>query len=141
ADQGDAELRVHQRAVLPAQLDRPGVEDRGAAKGDGDAVDHRALGRAFVDYNALDLPGRSRQRVVGALVQGPDPEGAIHDPANVVSLQDVGLGAVREHLGLLSELFGGASPCKPRIFWAFPSDEPTVQDFFAACYSYAPAHA
>src|SRR5262249_13340185 len=56
ADQGDADLRVHQGAVLPAQLDRPGVEDRGTPKGDGDAVDLGALGRAVVDYDAFDLP-------------------------------------------------------------------------------------
>jgi hypothetical protein len=60
ADQRDAQLSVHQAAVLPAQLDRPGVEDRGTVEGDGDAVDHRALGRPVIQDDAFDLLRRSR---------------------------------------------------------------------------------
>src|SRR5262249_20135569 len=59
ADQGDADLRVHQGSVPPAQLDRPWVEDRGAVEGDGDAVHHGALGGAVVDHDAFDFLGRS----------------------------------------------------------------------------------
>src|SRR5437762_21421 len=52
-------------------------------------------------------PAPPGQRVVNPLVQGPRPVGAIQELASVVSLQDVGLGPVREHLDRLAELSGG----------------------------------
>ena len=48
-------MKTHQTAVVSAQLDGPGIEDRGTAEGDGDAVDHRALGGAVVEDDAVHL--------------------------------------------------------------------------------------
>ncbi len=94
AEQRDADLRIHQAAVLPAQLDGAGVEGRGTAEGNGEAVDHRALGGAVVENNTLHLSGRSRQGVIDPLVQSPHPEGAVLRRAGP---QLIHLGAVRVH--------------------------------------------
>ena len=94
ADEGNIHLRIDQAPILAMQFDRPGVEEQCAAKRDGYAVDHGALGRSVVEDNALHLPRRSGQCVVDSLVQGARAIAAIQPS---VGLQDISRGTVGQH--------------------------------------------